>query len=150
VSSVPDELGEIYAETGLKPVRIRQLLQTTAPLTADDVAVISQRLGTNLDSLVGRPLRSARAELCAIGRIQLSSTVRSVDVPFAFVSAMAGALGFAELYRETTKEVRPAGRWQVSGLRYPSPTSWWHAQPRSDCSICSDPLVDEVMRHKYA
>lgn len=96
-----DETSEIHRETGLMPSRVRELLFSGSGLTHDDVMTISQRyMLPDLNSLVGKPLRSVRGTLCATGRIHLKSQDTDTDVPFAFASFLAGIGGFIEFIHE--------------------------------------------------
>jgi hypothetical protein len=145
------ELVVLNAETGLDPRRIRELLDTVAPLTEEDLTVIQARLGldeTARANLVGKPLRSAREHLCAVGRITTPITNTEVDVPLGFVSGFCGVAVAAELIRLSLGQMRAPG-WKAN-LKVPIPAAAdWPQAPTPDCFICGDSDFVEAYREKY-
>ena len=145
-----DETGQIHRETGLHPARVRQLLFSGGGLTVEDVSILKGRYQlTNIESLIGKPLRSIRGVLCATGRISLPNQPVDVDVPFVFSSFLAGICGFSELVHELEGTLPTPGHWQFSLLNYPVAGNWYHRAPVADCYLCSDSAVADVLNTKY-
>ncbi len=147
-SGAPDEVAQLQAETNLPPVRVRHLLNSSDLLSDADAAVIGAHLGTDAIKYVGQPLRSVRAQLCAIGRIPVQTSSAPVDVPLAFGSFLAGLGGFVELIKECSGD-QSHSRWQFNSLRVPYPENYWPMAPTTACYLCADPLTKSVMGDKY-
>lgn len=145
------EVAVLHAEMGLDPRRIRELLDSVAPLTEADLTVIQARLGLDEDTranLVGKPIRSVREHLCAVGRVTAPATNAEVDVPLGFVSGFCGVAVAAELVRLSIGESRDPG-WKAN-LRVAIPSSAdWPQAPTPDCFVCGDADFVEAYREKY-
>ena len=133
-----DEAGELSAQTGLLPRRVRELLFSGKPLEPAEVQIIAQRYGIPAERLHGKPLRSIRGQLCATGKLALPKEKGDADVPLPFSSLMAGVFGFVELVKEITKEPGTPTRWAFDSLYPPRPGFLEPAGPRADCYLCSD------------
>jgi len=145
-----DETGQLAAETGLNPARVRDLLFSGAGLTPDDIAVIAQKYALSSQQvLVGKPLRSIRGVLCATGRLSLPEASSDADVPFAFSSLLAGIGGFVELVRELWGGASEPGHWQFRVFSYLVPNNWDRRQASSGCYLCGDALAQQIIRGKY-
>lgn len=148
-SMLLDEVGIVFQETGLPPSRIRELLDSGAALTQEDAAIIIQRIPQEIQFIVGKPLRTFRGFQCATGKIKTSAATTEVDIPLVFASGFAGLCGFIELSRELWNVNSIPGAWQTSVLAYPTEYSWIQRGKMSDCYLCSDPLVLEIINKKY-
>jgi len=144
-----DEVGIIFHETGLSPSRIRELLDSGDPLTPEDAVIIIQRFPQEIQFIVGKPLRTFRGIQCATGKIKTSSVTTEVEIPLVFASCFAGLCGFVELSQELWKINSDPGSWQSSVLSYPTEYSWIPRGRLSDCYLCSDPSVLEIIKTKY-
>ena len=144
----PDEALVIHRELGLAPARARYLLDSGAGMTADDAAILSPR-GIDMSRVIGRPLRSVRAQLCATGQV-MASGGQTEDVPLPFSSLLAGLVGFAELVAEVCGTRSCPGRWQMADvLASPLPGHWFPIGPQPDCWLCSDATTTAVINNKY-
>ena len=144
----PDEAGQIHRETGIPPVRARYLLDTNSPLEPRDIAILASKLpGIDVNILMGQPIRSVRAQLCAMSTVPLSVN-SEVDVPLAFVSLLCGVMGFVELIRELTSTGRPYS-WQVDGLKYPQDGCWRERGPNDGCYLCGDETTLSLVGKRY-
>jgi hypothetical protein len=149
VTEAPDELVLLVNETGLMPRRVRELLHTGAGITAEDAAVVASRSPVPAERLVGRPLRSVRAQVCATGAIQSVTTPEEVTVPFPFSSLLAGIAGWSELVREVEGVPSEPYSWTMEVLHPPLPGLRWPVGPHPGCWLCSDALTFDVMAAKY-
>lgn len=149
VTEVPDELVLLVGETGILPRRVRELLDSGAGITAEDAAAVSGRSGVPVEQLVGRPLRSVHAQLCATGAIQSVTTSEEVTVPFPFSSLLAGIVGWSELVREIEGISSDPYSWTIDVFHLPKPGHRWSVGPRPGCWLCSDALTFDVMAAKY-
>jgi hypothetical protein len=149
VTEAPDELVLLVGETGILPRRVRELLDSGAGITAEDAAAVSGRSGVPVEPLVGRPLRSVRAQLCATGAIQSGTTSEEVTVPFPFSSLLAGIVGWSELVREIEGISSDPYSWTIDVFHPPKPGHRWSVGPRPGCWLCSDALTFDVMAAKY-
>jgi hypothetical protein len=145
------EVAVFHAEVGLEPRRIRELLDSAAPLTEQDLEAVQQHLGLDAGSLAAlrdRPLRSVREHLCAVGRITAPEVNTAIDVPLGFVSALCGVAVVADLVRHAIGQTRDPG-WKVD-LRWPiTSTLYWPQAPSPGCFICGDADYVAVYREKY-
>lgn len=149
VTDALDELVLLVSETGLLPRRVRELLDSGVGITAEDAAAVANRSRTPVEQLVGRPLRSVRAQLCATGAIQSVTTPEEVTVPFPFSSLLAGIVGWSELVREIGGIPSEPYSWTMDVLHPPMPGHRWPVGPRPGCWLCSDALTLEVIEAKY-
>jgi hypothetical protein len=147
-SGAPDEVAQIQTETNLAPARIRSLLNSSDPLSGPDAAVIAVHLGVDASQYLGQQLRSVRAQLCAIGRIQIQPNAEPIDVPFAFGSFLAGLGGFIELIKEGFGD-DSRRRWQFNSLRVPVADNYWPMTPTPGCYLCGDVLTQSLVKKKY-
>jgi hypothetical protein len=147
-SAAFDEVGQIFQETGIRPTRVRLLLDTEAVLIDQDIRELAAKIpGIQAELFLGQPLRAVRAQLCAIERISLPNSA-DVDVPLAFVSLLVGVMGFVELIKEQFLDSEPY-HWQANGLKYPLPTCWYPSSPKPDCYLCSDEIALSLMDHRF-
>ncbi len=150
-TSPMDETGQLVAETGLNPVRVRDLLFSGAGVTQDDINIIAQHYALpNAQTLVGKPLRSIRGILCATGRLSLPEASSDADIPFAFSSLLAGIGGFIELARELWDVTSEPGHWQFRVLSYLVPGNWEKRSALPGCYLCGDELVPTIIKAKYS
>lgn len=145
------EIVVMHAEVGLDPRRIRELLDTVAPLMEEDLTIVQQHLGldeaTRL-AIVGKPLRSVREHLCAVGRVTAPTADAEVDVPLGFVSGLCGVAVVADLVRLSIGAPRePGGK---ANLKVPIPaTAAWLQAALPDCFVCDDPDYVDTCAEKY-
>ena len=146
---IPDEVGMIYEELkhALKPSRLRELLYSGAGINEEEAAAVRKKTGRGIMS--GMPIRSVRSELCAMGRLKPQNDASEVVVPLAFVSGIAGILGFIEAFREINHIQGNPGRIQISTLHYPTDYIWIPQSKNKNCYLCSDDKVLELVRRKY-
>lgn len=145
-----DETGQLVAETGLNPARVRKLLFSGEGLTPEDINTIAQHYALpNAQTLVGKPLRSIRGMLCATGRLSLPEASSDADIPFAFSSLLAGIGGFIELIREIWHVTSEPGHWQFRVFSYPVPGNWERRSASPGCYLCGDELVPNIIEAKY-
>jgi hypothetical protein len=146
------EVAVFHAEVGLEPRRIRELLDSAAPLTEQDLVAVQRHLWFDEASLAAmrdKPLRSVREHLCAVGRITAPQATAELDVPLGFVSALCGVAVVADLVRHAIGQTRDPG-WKVD-LRQPiTSTLYWPQAPRPGCFICGDVDYVAVHQEKYA
>lgn len=144
-----DEVGIIFHETGLSPARVRELLDSGDPLTSEDASIIIQRFPQEVESIIGKPLRTFRGIQCATGKIKPSTATTEVEIPLVFASCFSGLCGFVELSQELWKINSNPGSWQSSVLAYPTEYSWIPRGKLADCYLCSDSSVLGIIRAKY-
>jgi hypothetical protein len=117
-------------------------------MTADDAAILAPR-GIDVARVIGRPIRSVRAQLCATGQV-MGSGGQTEDVPLPFSSLLAGLVGFAELVAEVSEARSYPGRWQMTNaLASPLPGHWFPTGPQPDCWLCGDAITATIVGDKY-
>lgn len=146
-----DETGEIVNQTGLQPIRVRELLFDGAGLNQVDIDIIKQRYNNpRLQTLLHKPIRSILGSLCATGHIALPGTKEdAADVPYAFSSFLAGIGGFLELLHEIWEVQSTPGHWQFRVFSYPVSGNWSARGPKQSCYLCSDDIVKSNIVRKY-
>jgi len=147
VGAVKDEVGEIYQEiqsTLIMPWRIRELLDTSASLTAAELHGIAGVFGLDANALAGKPLRSIRGILCATGKVQIGNGAADTDVPLAHASLMAGVFGFVEFIHELSGVAGAQTRWAYSTLHPPRHGFLELTTRRTDCYLCGDEMTRRV------
>jgi hypothetical protein len=99
----------------------------------------------NLDpqNLVGKAFDTLFRELCGAQALRTPEG-RQVLTPFAFVSALAGALLAVELVRQTTSET-DTNYWQVDPWRAPLARLRRRRSKVPNCEFCSRPEADAVI-----
>lgn len=133
--------------TGLKPARVQWLLDHVAILDEGDVATIANHAGIAADLIRGKPLRSVRQVLCAVGRLANPATGEAVDVPLGFVAGLAGVATLAEIIRFAME--RPTGQAWDWDARLRLGINAWTFGPSRDCFACADPDYRQVFEAKY-
>ncbi|MDA4110949.1 MAG: ThiF family adenylyltransferase [Thaumarchaeota archaeon] len=148
-----DEVGEFYEQTRIDdiflPWRIRELFLLGTPLDEREASAICQKFGLEKSSVLGRPLRTVRALLCATTKISLPNSISEADVPLVFAGGLSGLAGFVELTRELLGFRSDAGFWQSSILRNPTEHDWIERSRLRSCYLCSDPSLPNIMTTKY-
>lgn len=143
-----DEVHSIAQQTGLGAPRIRELLDSAAPLTDIDSTRILQRF-PSLGVLSGKPLRSVLPAFCAVVPLQTGAANEQADVPFAPVSAFAGAFGFISLLLALADPDRATASWQSRLFANPTSHSWRLTSSRPDCYVCTDPIVRDLLTERF-
>lgn len=138
VSTPQDEVAQISQQTGLRPDKVRLLLDSAQGLNNDEADTVSRQWHVQRESLIGQPLRSILPVLCATGRLQIQNTSEVIDVPFAFASLFAGISGFMMLLKDTANIATFSEGWTQHIFK--TPTIHMHSQRnrRKDCSCCAD------------
>ena len=143
-----DEIGMLCNETGLKPSRIRELLDSGAGISEDEARAIERKKSIKL--VAGAPIISVRSELCAQLKLRPKKNQDEVAVPLSFASGMAGVLGFIEIFREINHTPGHPGQIQIPILKFPLDGMWTQQFKHPDCYLCSDNTVLEIIRKKYS
>jgi hypothetical protein len=133
-------------ETGLKPWRVRELLDTATALSEADLATIAGHLGIDPAALRGKTLRSVREMLCASGRLAAPNGA-PVDVPLGFVAGLAGVGVLAEVIRDRIG-ASTGKRWQWDARRLFGMDDW-PMGPSQSCFVCGDDDFVTTYRAKY-
>ena len=153
VATAPiDQISSIHQELGLAPHRIRDLFDSGRSIDAADAEIIGAATGTDPSTILLRPIRGVRSDMCSIGRIAAPAGPAAggdMEVPLAFASAMAGVAGLAELARVAGGAARRPLRFQASVLKYPTPHSWSMRARDPACPACTD-KIRRLARVKYA
>lgn len=98
-------------------------------------------------TLVGKAFDTLFRELCGEQALRTPEG-RQVLTPFAFVSALAGALLAVELVRQATGRAE-TNYWQVDPWRAPLTRMRRKRSKIPDCEFCSRPEADTVVRHLW-
>lgn len=118
----------------------------TGFVTLEVAEMIVQRYpGYDPCALVNRAFDSLFRELCSTQALTTPEG-RQVLTPFAFVSAMAGALLAIELVRQHVG-CPDTGGWQVDPWRGPVGRTRRSVSKRLDCEFCSDPDFAGAVEH---
>lgn len=133
--------------TGLKPSRVQWLLDHVAILDEGDIATIANQTGIAADLIRGKPLRSVRQVLCAVGRLANPATGEAVDVPLGFVAGLAGVATLSEIIRFAMNQ--SSGQEWNWDARLGLATNAWRFGPSDDCFVCADPDYARVFEAKY-
>jgi molybdopterin/thiamine biosynthesis adenylyltransferase len=149
LSSVTDEVAEIFRETGIAPARIRALLNSGQGLSENDANAVAPRYQIDKNSIIGKPLRTVRGQLCATGKLVLPNESIEADVPLAFAAGLAGIGGFIELARELWQIPMSPGHWVISTFMYPTEWNWTTRQKVANCYLCSDSSLAGLLEKKY-
>jgi hypothetical protein len=136
--SVQDEVAVLAQQTGIQPVRIRDLLDTSRGLLLDEARQLSARMNVQAESLVGEPLRSVLPRLCATGHVQLPNSHETVDVPFAFASLLAGVAGFMMLLKDVLHPRDSSEGWTQHIFKLPTKHMREHRYRKVHCACCSE------------
>lgn len=146
-----DEASSICRELGLAPRRIRELLDSGRSIDESDAEIIGATIGAAAGTILLKPIRSVRAEMCATGSVaaRLGRSEVDMQVPLAPASAMSGAAGFVELARAARGAKRHPNQFQTSVLKYPTPHSWARRGPSPGCRFCT-PAIRQLACVKYA
>lgn len=112
-------------------------------------APVAEKIGRaylDLDpqTLVGKAFDTLFRELCGAQALRTPEG-RQVLTPFAFVSALAGALLAVELVRQVTQS-GDTNYWQVDPWRAPLARLRRKRSKVPDCEFCSRPEADTVIR----
>lgn len=115
-------------------------------ISAAAAAVIGERFPAlaNVD-LVGTAYDTLFKKLCGEGLLRTSAG-RSVTAPFAFVSALAGALLVLELVRRLAsgRSDRNFNYWRVSAWHAPLARRRIMRPPQPGCAFCGDKILRRV------
>lgn len=141
------ETERIVQQTGLTPDRVQYLLDTSSPLTVEDVAVIQKKFQDDVSLIEGHPLRTVVNRLCAHAPIE-AEPGHVTDVPFAPVSAYAGVIGFVAFLAILSGQDHTTD-WQTQIFAYPTYHSWSRSSARPHCFLCSDNTVARLVRERY-
>lgn len=142
------EVNMIHGETELDPWRVQDLLDSAEPLRPDEVERIAARYQRPPDEFAGKPLRSIRQHLCAVGLIRPPGAQEAVEVPLGTVSALAGVAILAEIAR--LRLGQPTGkRWQWDARLLPTALNAWPVGRTADCFVCGDDDFKAVYASKY-
>lgn len=98
----------------------------------------------NPNALVGKAFDTLFRELCGAQALRTPEG-RQVLTPFAFVSALAGALLAVELVRQTTARA-DTNYWQVDPWRAPLARLRRKRSKVPNCEFCSRPEADAVIQ----
>jgi len=142
------EVHAIHLETELDPWRVQDLLDTADPLRPDEAARIAARYGRSADELIGKPLRSVRQHLCAVGSLRPPDGQPAIEVPLGFVSAMAGVALLGEIVR-LRLGLSTGKRWQWDARRLPTPLNAWRVGRTPDCFVCADDDFRQIYDGRY-
>ncbi len=137
-SEARDEVARVSQETGLRPDRVRVLLDTAEGLGQEDANAVSRHRNIASPAVVGQPLRSVLPILCATAQIQMQANAEPVDVPFSFASLFAGISGFMMLLKDTVNPSIPSEGWTQHVFKMPSHHMYSQRHPRSECVCCSE------------
>lgn len=147
-SAAVTETNAISIETGLDPWRVQDLLDSAEPIGADEAARIAAAFGRPVDELIGKPLRSVRQHLCAVGQLRPPGGQEAADVPLGFVSALTGVALLAEIVRFRLGQ--PTGkRWQFDARLMPTNMNAWRIGRDPDCFVCGDEDFRQVYASMY-
>lgn len=141
-----DEVAEFAGQTGLRPDIVRELLDSSRPLTASEAQVVSGHRSVPVERLTGEPLRSVLPILCATGSVMVAPGKAAVDVPFAFASLLAGASGFMMLLKDIQLGEDVSDCWTENIFKRPTPKMMQALGRHPDCvrCACADALTAEV------
>ena len=98
-------------------------------------------------ALIGKAFDTLFRELCGAQALRTSEG-RQVLTPFAFVSALAGALLAVELVRQVTNTAE-TNYWQADPWRAPLARLRRQRSRVPDCEFCSRPEADPVIRELW-
>jgi molybdopterin/thiamine biosynthesis adenylyltransferase len=101
--------------------------------------------------LVGKAYDTLFKTMCATGQLTAADG-RTVLAPFAFVSALAGAVLALELVQRSSGETgvaAPFNVWRLSPWTSPVFELQTHNGPRSDCEACDNPIIRETLRRLW-
>jgi hypothetical protein len=146
---IPDETGMIYKELQLPPPRIRELLFSGEGINESDALIIGRKLGVDPKSIMNKPLRSVRGQMCSTGKIMSQQNTNETTVPLVFASGIAGIVGFIETLKEIKSIDNKPSQWQMAILKYPTEYSWSVRDKNPDCYLCSDEKIPEIIQKKY-
>jgi hypothetical protein len=138
ISNVQDEVAMLAQQTGIQPVRVRDLLDSSRGFLLDEAQQFALRLNVSPESLVGEPLRSVLPRLCATGNVQLPNSHETIDVPFAFASLLAGVAGFMMLLKDLQTDKRPSEGWTQHIFKRPSMHMHELRHRKEYCSCCAE------------
>jgi hypothetical protein len=142
------EVTIIHGETGLDPWRVQDLLDSAEPLRPDEVERIAALFQRPPSEFAGKPLRSIRQHLCAVGVIRPPGAQEAVEVPLGMVSALAGIAVLAEIAR--LRQHKPTGRrWQWDARLLPTTLNAWAVGRTASCFVCGDDDFKVVYASKY-
>lgn len=137
-----DEVAEFALQTGLRPDIIRELLDSSRPLTVSEAGTVSTHRSVPVARLEGEPLRSVLPVLCATGSVTVGLAKAAVDVPFSFASLLAGASGFMMLLRDIQLGPCVSDNWSEHIFKRPT-AKMMHALGRDpNCVRCQ--CADEL------
>lgn len=107
-------------------------------------AICRTHPGHDAQTLIGKAYDTLFRELCAAQALHTPEG-RQVLTPFAFVSALAGALLAVELVRQFTATA-DSNYWQVDPWRAPLARLRRQRSRVTDCEFCSRPEAEGVIR----
>jgi hypothetical protein len=148
-------MGCIYPRNAQEDTRARSIAAALG-VTVDDIRrgiidqaaarlIIARYPERNLteESLIGEAYDSLFKSLCAQAALR-SADQQQVFAPFAFVSALAGALLAIETVRRAGGEIVSYNYWRVSPWE-PFDMRLQRRIPASAaCEICADPVIRQV------
>lgn len=148
-------MGCIYPRNAQEDTRARSVALALG-VTVDDIRrgvidcaaarVIIARYpdrGLTEESLIGEAYDSLFKELCAQAALH-SADQQQVFAPFAFVSALAGALLAIETVRRAGGETVPYNFWRVSPWEPFDNRLQRRIPANASCEICGDPVIRQV------
>jgi hypothetical protein len=142
------EVHVIHLETELDPWRVQDLLDTADPLRPDEAARIAAKYQLSAEGLIGKPLRSVRQHLCAVGSLRPPDGQPAIEVPLGFVSAIAGIALLAEIVR-LRLGLSTGRRWQWDARRVPTSLNAWPVGRTPNCFVCADDDFREIYDERY-
>jgi hypothetical protein len=109
--------------------------------------IVSNYPNLEPDQLIGKAFDTLFRELCAAQALRTPEG-RQVLTPFAFVSALAGALLAVELVRQTTG-FADTNYWQVDPWRAPLARLRRRRSRATGCVLCSRPEAMSVIEDMW-
>jgi molybdopterin/thiamine biosynthesis adenylyltransferase len=154
---LPDErdnqlLHFIAENIGLNYERVKYLYDSSEGINAEDVVIISKKIGKAIDHCLNEPIESVYAhEYCGSDKIESNGNVNeTILAPLSFISALAGVMLACELIKDRYfPENRINNHFLIDTLKLPNPKLHSFKRKTPKCPYCNDPIYLDVYSKKW-
>jgi hypothetical protein len=119
-----------------------------SPAAAQHIVARYPDRGLTEESLIGEAYDSLFKHLCAQAALH-SADQQQVFAPFAFVSALAGALLAIETIRRVGGERASYNFWRISPWEPFDIRLRWEIPANPSCEVCADPVIRQIVANVW-